>query len=106
MNKKQPFSKDLLKQLLRVGSSTLYRELKKIEPRLILRFPNYDKSRKIIPDDVFYWLLQQMGVDKETACQRIIEIYHHKEKDNFDSLKKWYGLDHENMFYSNRSEPK
>jgi len=105
MTEKQPFTKKLLRQILRVSNSTLYRELKKIKPKLLLKFPNYDENRKILPDDLFYWLLEQMGVDKEAALKRIIEIYHRKEKNDYESLKNYYGLNHENPIYSNRNEP-
>jgi len=105
MTEKQPFTKKLLRQILRVSNSTLYRELKKIKSKLLLKFPHYDENRKILPDDLFYWLLEQMGVDKESALKRIIEIYHHKEKKNYETLKDFYGLNHKNPFYSNQKEP-
>ena len=106
MSEKQPFTKKLLRQILRVSESTLNRYLKKIYPKLILQFPNFDITARIIPDHIFFWLLKKLEVDNEIACRMIIEIYHPKEQNNYESLKNSYGLNQQNIIYSNDKQPK
>lgn len=98
MSETQPFTKKLLRQLLRVSPTTFRREFEKKEPVLILNFPQYNKFNKILTDKMFYWLLEEFGLEKEESFNKIVAMYHQKDKESIERIRMLYGLNDNNLF--------
>ncbi len=102
----QSFDRKVLQSVLGISRATLSRFIKQIESEIKEKFPKYQSAKQVIPPEVFYFICEEYGYDKETIFARIRNQFHSNLHDDIQTLRECYGLNGNNCFSSPQSVSK
>lgn len=94
----QNFTRQTLESVLGISRSSVYRFLKSIDAELKQKFPKHHPTRRIIPNEVFYWICNEYGFDKDIVFARLMITYHKLSNENIEMIKNCYGANGANCF--------
>lgn len=83
------YSKHLLREILNYNQSKLNREINVLLPELLEKFPRYNQRAHILPENVFFWIAEQLGFERETIQNRIISTMQKKELNHYEMIRNF-----------------